>query len=376
MGNPILQFGTSRFLQAHVDLFVSEALKHEPARALGRVTVVQSTSNETSRARIDALRASSVYPVRIRGRRFGEVIDRIIECDAIGEALNASSDWPAIRELARRDVKVVVSNTGDTGYTLFPEDTALNLTVDTPAPRSFPAKLLVLLHDRHQAGAGPITLLPCELVSRNGDTLRDVVIGLADEWKVERGFIDYLRRDCVWVNSLVDRIVSEPIHPVGAVAEPYALWAIERQPGMTLPCDHASIVLTDDLAHYERLKLFLLNLGHSMLAQRWLDDASANPKLTVLEAMNRAPFRDELEATWHEEVLPVFKALGQLQAASDYLIDVRERFENPFLHHRLADIAQHHTQKKERRFQPVIDTARTLGLDLRQARLTKALSQG
>jgi tagaturonate reductase len=40
-GHPILQFGTSRFLQAHVDLFVSEAA--ERGEALGGITVVQST---------------------------------------------------------------------------------------------------------------------------------------------------------------------------------------------------------------------------------------------------------------------------------------------------------------------------------------------
>ena len=46
LGHPILQFGTSRFLQAHVDLFVSEAL--ESGDALGGITVVQSTDSPTS----------------------------------------------------------------------------------------------------------------------------------------------------------------------------------------------------------------------------------------------------------------------------------------------------------------------------------------
>src|ERR1700750_2357618 len=69
MSNPILQFGTSRFLQAHVDFFVSEAARRDPARALGKITVVQTTSSADSRARVEALRAAGRYPVRIRGRR-------------------------------------------------------------------------------------------------------------------------------------------------------------------------------------------------------------------------------------------------------------------------------------------------------------------
>ena len=376
MSNPILQFGTSRFLQAHVDLFVAEALRCEPSAALGRITVAQSTLNPDSRARIDALRACGAYPVRIRGRQNGEIVDTTVHCDAITEAWVAADDWPTLRESVRHDVKVIVSNTGDTGFASFDDDTARHLAPNQPPPRGFPAKLAVLLHDRFEAGGAPISLLPCELISRNGDVLRELVIGIARKWQADDAFIAYLARDCIWLNSLVDRIVSEPIHPIGAIAEPYALWAIERQPGMVLPCEHESIVLTDNLAHYERLKLLLLNLGHSMLVELWQSDPLAAGKrdLTVLDAMRNPAWRAVLEATWQDEVLPVFKGLGEYDAALAYLADVRDRFENPFLVHRLADIARNHHEKKQRRFKPAIDLALELGLDVDQPKLLKALS--
>ena len=372
MSNPILQFGTSRFLQAHVDLFVAEAARREPSKALGRITVVQSTSNAQSRARIDALRASSVYPLRIRGRQGDATIDVTVQCDAITEALNAADDWSTLRERVRHDVKVIVSNTGDTGYASFDDDTAQSLK-ESSVPRGFSAKLAVLLHDRFIAGAEPLTLFPCELISRNGDTLRDLVIGIAKQWQADDAFIRYLQHDCIWVNSLVDRIVSEPIHPVGAIAEPYALWAIERQPAMVLPCEHKDIVLTDDLAHYERLKLLLLNLGHTMLAELWLADQAA-PDTNVRDAMRNHTWRTALESTWHDEVLPVFDALGEHDAARAYLVDVRDRFENPFLDHRLSDIARNHAEKKQRRFKQAVEFAHQLGLKIDQRRLIAALS--
>jgi tagaturonate reductase len=367
MSNPILQFGTSRFLQAHVDFFVAQ----NPASALGKITVVQTTSNAESRARIDALRALRRYPVRIRGRRGEETIDVTVECDSITEALHADDDWPLLLERMKHDVKVIVSNTGDAGYALFDDDTA-ELLDGTRTPRGFAAKLAVLLHARFLSGAAPITLLPCELVSRNGDTLRDLVVNLARGWHAADAYIDYLKTNCVWVNSLVDRIVSEPIHPVGAIAEPYALWAIERQSGMTLPCEHENIVVTDDLAQYERLKLLLLNLGHTMLAELWQQRDGA-PDMTVLDAMRDPAYRDPLELVWRDEVLPVFTALGKQEEATDYLVSVRDRFDNPFLVHRLADIARNHDEKKVRRFQPVIDLARQLKLDIEQKRLRDAL---
>ncbi|SOE71583.1 tagaturonate reductase [Burkholderia sp. D7] len=372
MSNPILQFGTSRFLQAHVDLFVAEAARREPSKALGRITVVQSTSNAASRARIDALRASSVYPVRIRGRQGNTTIDVTVQCDAITEALNAAEDWPTLRERTRHDIKVIVSNTGDTGYASFDEDIARNLQ-ENSVPRGFPAKLAVLLHDRFIAGAEPMTLLPCELISRNGDTLRDLVIDIAKRWQADDAFIHYLQHGCIWVNSLVDRIVSEPIHPVGAIAEPYALWAIERQPGMVLPCEHEDIVLTDDLARYERLKLLLLNLGHTMLAELWLADR-APADTNVRDAMRNEAWRTTLESTWHDEVLPVFDALGEHNVARAYIVDVRDRFENPFLDHRLSDIARNHAEKKQRRFKQAVELAHQLGLNIEQRRLMAALS--
>jgi tagaturonate reductase len=372
MPNPVLQFGTSRFLQAHVDFFISQALKD--GRAIGNVTVVQTTSNPESRARIDALRANPRYPVRIRGMRRDEVIDTTVECDAIAEALDANSDWPVVRQRFAHDARVVISNTSDSGFACFADDTAALLQTGTAVPKGFAAKLVVLLHARFNASAAPLTLYPCELVSDNGDTLRALVASIAREWHAGDEFIDYIEHTCIWVNSLVDRIVSEPIKPVGAIAEPYALWAIERRAGMVLPCEHEAIVVTDDLPHYERLKLLLLNLGHTYLAERWQADHRPADENT-LHAMRDPVLRADLEAVWRDEVLPVFDALGQADAARAYLDDVRERFENPFLDHRLADIARNHAEKKERRLRPVIDLARELGQRIEQPRLKAALGE-
>ncbi|CAN7337190.1 mannitol dehydrogenase family protein [Trinickia sp. LjRoot230] len=370
MGNPILQFGTSRFLQAHADLFISEAL--QSGRALGHVTVIQTTGNPDSRARIEALRAQRRYPVRVRGVQREKVVDTTIDSTAINEALDANTDWPLVCERFAHDAQVVISNTSDSGYLSFADDTAELLAPGARVPRGFAAKLVVLLHARFAAGAAPLTLLPCELITNNGDTLRALVSGIAREWHSDPAFVRYIEDTCVWVNSLVDRIVSEPIQPVGAIAEPYALWAIERRDGMVLPCEHDAMIVTDDLIQYERLKLFLLNLGHTYLAERWLGDGRAADENT-LHAMRDTALRADLESVWQQEVLPVFDALGQGDTARRYLQDVRERFENPFLDHRLADIARNHSEKKMRRFQPVVEMAVELGLKIDQPRLTTAL---
>jgi len=368
---PILQFGTSRFLQAHVDLFVSQAL--ERGVALGRIAVVQTTDSPASTARTAALASGTPYRVLIQGVDKGQVVEQNLQASAISHALHAGEQWPALRQGFVEQVKVVVSNTGDRGYLLDPRDTSALLAPQAAAPISFPAKLLVLLHDRWQHDArSTLSLFPCELVARNGDVLRDLLVALARSWALGEGFQAYLTQNCRWANSLVDRIVSRALEPVGAVAEPYALWAIERQEGLTLPCSHEAIVLTDDLDHYERLKLFTLNLGHSYLAERWLSDVRPDDE-TVYQAMHSPALRTALETLWACEVLPVFAALGQLDAARRYIDSVRERFANPFLQHRLADIATNHKDKKQRRLLPLIELAARVAPGLEQPVLRAVL---
>lgn len=370
MNAPILQFGTSRFLQAHVDLFVSQAMA--TGKALGGIAVVQTTRSAESAARVQALAQGGGYPVRVRGMRGGARVDELLHADAVREALTADADWPRVRALACQ-AQVMLSNTGDSGYRLSAEDDASLVAQAERVPRSFPAKLLVLLHARwRERPQAPLSIYPCELISRNGDTLRDIVVQLAAEWALPQAFMAYLQGPCIWANSLVDRIVSEALQPVGAVAEPYALWAIERQPGLVLPCEHESVLLTDELWHHERLKLLLLNLAHTYLAECWLTRGRPADQ-TVLQAMNDAPLRAEVEALWAEEVLPLFDALGQRDEALDYLATLRDRLLNPFLAHRIADIAQNHEQKKQRRFAPAVALARELKLPLAQKRLHAAL---
>src|SRR5690554_1883927 len=97
MNTPILQFGTSRFLQAHADLFVSEALAR--GEALGRITVVQTTTSPASRSRVEAFNRLPSFPVHIRGLDSGAVVDRVVEVDSVAQAFDANESWEAVEEV-------------------------------------------------------------------------------------------------------------------------------------------------------------------------------------------------------------------------------------------------------------------------------------
>jgi tagaturonate reductase len=362
---PILQFGASRFLQAHVDLFVSEALPR--GEAMGPIAVAGTTGSPESRRRIEAFATGQPYRVFVKGLSNGAIVDEGVEVSSVGAGVDAATQWDELERLFI-GARCAVSNTADRGYETDPDDRP-----DAGPPRSFPAKLAKLLLARHRVGADPITLFPCELTPANGKVLRGVVLDMLDRWQAPATARRWVGEECIWIDSLVDRIVSEPLEPLGAVAEPYALWAIQDQPRLKVPCRHEAIVVAGDLKPYERLKLFILNLGHTYLAEIWAKEQGA-PTLTVRQAMADTATRAKLDALYEEEVLPVFAAIGMGDDAKAYLGTVIERFSNPFLDHRLSEIFTNHEAKKQRRFGGLVDLAKTHGVAGRQPRLTAALA--
>ena len=61
-------------------------------------------------------------------------------------------------------------------------------------------------------------------------------------------------------------------------------------------------------------------------------------------------------------MLPVFDGLGMGEEARAYRASVIERFRNPFLDHKLADIFTNHAAKKQRRFGGLVALAEQHGI--------------
>lgn len=343
---PVLQFGTSRFLQAHVDLFIHEAA--EAGQAAGPVTVVASSGSARGRARLAALADEAGYPVLVRGMSEGRPVQAETRVLSIRRALDAEADWAELARVFVEETRFVVSNTTESGFAV-PSDYKLDLSGPVrAAPPTYPAKLLALLSARHAAGGGPLTVLPTELIARNGDVLQQTLLHLARRSRASDALLGYIGQECLFANSLVDRIVSQALEPAGAVAEPYALWAVEKRLGLEMPCRHPAIAVVDDLEPVERLKLHILNLGHTVLADLWQSRA-LDPGLTVREILADEVAGTTLRNIYRHEVLPGFGAKGMGAEAEAYLATTLDRFANPFLDHRLSDIAVNHREKIVRR---------------------------
>ncbi|GGB19139.1 D-mannonate oxidoreductase [Allosediminivita pacifica] len=355
---PILQFGTSRFLQAHADLFLSEAMP-----GTRPVTVVQTSGDPSRTKRLHAL--AEGYEVHVRGIEDGQQVDRATRVDSIARGLTFAPDMAEITRIVAEEAQVILSNTADAGFKPRAEDTGPTLD---PA-MSYPAKLAHLLRARFEAGGKAPQIMPTELVQDNGTVLKGLVLEVAQ--RMDARYRDWLAEEVIWVNSLVDRIVSEPLEPAGAVAEPYALWAIEDGPGVSAPCDHPSVQVVSDLGLIERKKLFVLNLGHTWLVSRWLEEGRS-PDF-VREVMADPDRTAALRGLYEQEVRPGFEAAGETGGLDDYISITLDRFANPFLDHRIADIAQNHGEKLRRRIGAFVDWARARGDTSPKPRLEAAL---
>jgi len=349
----VLQFGSGKFLRGFVDLFIHEA--NREGQTVGRVVVVQTTGD--SRANV-LNQQNGRYHVLIRGLENGQVVDRVEAVESISRALVATQRWADVLAFARSpQLRCIISNTAEVGYTLDQADNAS----DKP-PRSFPAKLLLVLKERYEAGQPGVTLLPCELFEHNADMLLGLLQQLADAWSLTRGFVEWLRRQCVWHNTLVDRIVSaQPTeHPLLArdalltVAEPFAFWAIESKTGEVSPFRHPAIKTTIDVMPYFLRKVRILNAAHTALVTKAVPRGIA----TVREAVGDAEIAAWLDKLLFDEIVPVLR--GRVEGPEEFAKQTLERFRNPFLVHKFSDIRAYHDAKVKIRLIPTRDEFQTM----------------
>jgi tagaturonate reductase len=344
----ILQFGGGKFLRAFADLFVHQA--NLAGQGIGRIVVVQSTGDERARLLNEQ---QGRYHILVRGLSGGVTVDRVEESASISRALVAARHWLEVLAVARSpDLRLVLSNTTEVGYDLDPADAP-----GAMPPRSFPAKLLAVLHERFQAGGSGLTIVPAELFEHNADLLKERVLHLATQWQLSPAFTDWLRSRCFWLNTLVDRIVvNRPKeHPLLAtdgllvVAEPYALWAVERRDGAAPLPKLPAVVRADDVQPYFLRKVRILNAAHTAMAPRGLKRGYT----TVLQAISDPDMASLVERMLFEEVIPVLQ--GRVEEPEEFARTTMERFRNPFLEHLLTDVVKHHEAKVRIRLQATRD---------------------
>ena len=125
-------------------------------------------------------------------------------------------------------------------------------------------------------------------------------------------------------------------------------------PGGRPGWEDAGATITDEIEPYEHRKLWLLNGAHSILAYA----GSARGHQTVAEAVADDTCRDWMQQWWAEASRHLDLPAADVAA---YRAALLERFANPRMHHRLAQIAADGSQKLPVRILPVLRRERAAG---------------
>jgi tagaturonate reductase len=356
----VLQFGEGNFLRAFADCFIDIA--NEICGWNTKVTVVQPIALGLA----DIInRQQGLYTLYLQGFAGDEEVNskRVISC--IKDAINPYEDFGALLAAARNPMlRYVVSNTTEAGIVYDASD-----RFENAPPGSFPAKLCRCLHERYAALGGKdsgVVILSCELIDHNGDELKRCVNEYAMLWNLETGFISWLNGKNLFCNTLVDRIVTGyPRREVDMLnakngyedklldaGEIFGLWIIEGPQWLAeeLPFAKAGLpvkVVTDHTP-YKLRKVRILNGAHTSMALA----AYLTGQNTVRESMEDSQLLGFMENTLRYEIIPTL-TLPQ-DELTQFATDVISRFKNPFIDHRLLDIALNSTSKWRARILPTL----------------------
>ena len=354
----VVQFGEGNFLRAFVD-YAFQRLNNEVDFNAG-IAVVQPLKEGMVNMINDQ---DGLYTLFMNGIKKGEKIQDIQLISNIVKAINPYSNFADYLALAKESaLQFIVSNTTEAGIEFLDTDTP-----DMQPPAAFPAKLTLLLHERFKHFNGDpskaVTIIPCELIDYNSETLKKCILQYCDLWNLDAAFKKWVSEDCTYHSTLVDRIV--PGYPRAEIeeynskldyqdnlivaAEPFFLWAIEGGEDLKakLPFDKTdlNVKIVDDIRPFKMIKVRILNGAHTAMVPVSLLFGN---KL-VMETVNGSftgPFVDNVIAEI-SETLPMDK--NEITA---YAEEVMDRFRNPFIKHALADIALNSISKFKVRVLP------------------------
>ncbi len=355
----VVQIGEGNFLRAFVDWMFHEMNKKGIFK--GTAVVVQPIRE----GRVSNLNEQDgLYTLYLRGIENGEEVNRKEIITSVSRGLESYKQWEEVLELAENpEIDIVFSNTTEAGIS-YNEDDKLT---DAP-PESYPGKLAAYLHRRYQTFEGAedkgMVIVPVELIDRNGDNLKKIILKLADDWNLEAGFKEWIESSNHFLNTLVDRIVTGyPFNEIEKLeselgyhdqnldtGEIFHLWVIEGDESLKekLPFHKAGLNVkwVDDLTPYRTTKVRILNGAHtstvpvSYLAGIDLVRDAVNDDL-VGEFINQAVFKD---------IIPTLDA--DEEELHDFASNIFERFKNPYIDHKWLDISLNSTSKFKTRVLP------------------------
>ncbi|MFT8348429.1 tagaturonate reductase [Clostridium saccharoperbutylacetonicum] len=355
----VLQFGEGNFLRAFVDWQIDKM--NDEAGFNGSVVVVQPLENGL----VDMLNdQDGLYTLYLQGMQNGEAVRTHKVMNSISRGIDPYRDYEEYLKVGENpELRFIVSNTTEAGIAFEADD-----KLEGGCQKGYPAKLTALLYRRFKTFNGAsdkgLIIIPCELIDRNGEKLKEIVLKYAEVWNLGQDFVNWINEANTFCCSLVDRIVpgyprdtiEEVRKEIGYddnlvdVGEIFHLWVIEGPQSIKdeLPIDKAglNIKVVDDMTPYRTRKVRILNGPHTaMVPVAYLYGLE-----TVGESVDHEVIGKYVHEVIYDEIIPT------LDLPHDELVEfadaIIERFRNPYVKHYLMSIALNSMSKYKTRDLP------------------------
>lgn len=353
----VMQFGEGNFLRGFVDWMI-DRLNKENGGDYGVVLV-----QPLDKGLVDMINEQDgLYSLYLRGLQKGERIEetRVVEC--VTRGINPFSDTEEFFACAKNpDLRFIVSNTTEAGI-----EYKENQNPKDFAELTFPGRLTLFMKKRFDEGLKGFILLPCELIDKNGDCLKECVLKYSRDWGFGSEFEKWINEENHFTNTLVDRIVTGYPRDTAAemekefgyldnvidTAEIFHLWVIEgdKKYAEEIPFHKIglNVLWTDDVTPYKKRKVRILNGAHTMMVLA----AHLAGLETVKEAMDDELVYSFMKQGIFEEIIPTLDLPEE--ELTQFANDVIERFKNPFIKHYLLSIALNSVSKYKVRVLPSV----------------------
>ncbi|WP_193760438.1 mannitol dehydrogenase family protein [Bradyrhizobium yuanmingense] len=352
----IVHLGLGAFHRAHQAVVIDDCLA---SGSMSWGIVGASLRSPDTR---DALAPQDhLYTVAVRAAQGTEhrVIGALLDSVVAREKPAALVEWmadPAIRIVSLTVTEKGYCHTPQTGDLDERHPDVVHDLNNFDAPRSAPGFIAAALARRRAQGLSPFTVLCCDNLAANGNTVQRIVTQFAALRSRELG--KWIADTVAFPSTMVDRIVPETTDadrdsvasaldmrdawPV--MTEPFTQWVVEDRFTAGRPdLAAAGVELVGDVKPFELMKLRLLNASHSALAYLGYLSGYA----TIADTMQDPHFARLAAQVMEEAAVTLTMPAGTDLAA--YRASLLKRFANPALHHRTWQIAMDGSQKLPQR---------------------------
>ncbi|APY09840.1 mannitol dehydrogenase [Seonamhaeicola sp. S2-3] len=266
-----------------------------------------------------------------------------------------------IEKMASPEVKIITLTITEGGYNYNEATKAFdfsNLSIihdlEYPkTPKTIFGYLTQALKLRKKLGLKGVTIQSCDNIQGNGDMTKKMLLSYIR--KAEPELVSWVETNVSFPNAMVDRItpvtsVEDITHlketsgiddawPV--VCESFKQWIIEDDfVAGRPPWEKVGVQFVEDVEPFEKMKLQLLNAGHSVLGIL----GALIGYNTIDEAANNKSIKNFLKIYMRDEVAPILRDLKGVDLES-YEATLLERFGNIYIKDQIERICSESSSK-------------------------------